>query len=171
MPSSDAQARLEKITSAGGWTAHVGLSREGEQICSMGNVGAERSVFLYWARGDKRLTFGIYSRSWNIPRRMPIKVAVWFDDHPHFVLHGFGGVPIHKDGVLFVIKAPQTIRNFIDQFRTARQMHIGMNLGDERTWVIEDMNGSDTIAAAFSDCIRALTARVPPWWEDWRGAT
>src|SRR5262245_56034928 len=167
--TTDAQAELREIASADGWTAHAGLAKNGRPACRIGIIGAERSVFLHWIQGDDNLILALARRSWSIPRGLPVATVVQFDRRSDFVLHGHGGIP-QKDYSTFAVKKPQTIRNFIEQFRTAGQMSIATSLAHEPAWTIKDMSGSDAIAAAFSDCIRARAARVPPWADERRVA-
>jgi hypothetical protein len=47
------------------------------------------------------------------------------------------------------------VRRFVDQFRTAAKLRVSFPGGSEREWVLS-MDGSDTIARKFTECVAAL---------------
>ena len=152
--ASSAHAEMKVVTRAGAWSAAAGTAGDtGKPMCMMMNTSDIRSFNIKWMMGSN-LFFHISKDNWNVPVGVEMPLAIRFDQETPFKVTAKGNANYPR-WIEFKIGDAADARHFLDQFRTAAKVSISFPGGSEREWVLS-MDGSDTIARKFTECVAAL---------------
>jgi len=155
--ASSAHAQMKIAARAGAWTAYVGINADGKPMCRMTSTSDIRNVHVKWASGN--LFIHLVKDNWKIPVHTEMPLAIQFDEEAPFegtAKSTLGGAHV----IEFVVRETADARRFIDQFATADRMRIKFG-GNEHDWVMR-MDGSDTIARRFTNCVAAVKKKMGP---------
>jgi hypothetical protein len=153
--ASSAHAEMKVVARSGVWAASAGTTSDtNKPMCQMHATSDIRSVYVKWTLGPG-LFIHINKDTWKIPQGSEMPIAMRFDQEKPFKSTA---KPLQNprwfNWIEVWIKDEADARRFIDQFASADRMMITFG-GNEGEWNLR-LDGSDTIARKFSECIAAL---------------
>jgi hypothetical protein len=152
--ASSAHAEMKVVARAGAWSAAAGgASDTGKPMCQMTNNSDIRSFHIKWLPVDD-LFINIGKDNWKVPAGVEMPLVIRFDQETPFKVTANGAADYPRYIGLKIDDAADA-RRFMEQFKTAAKLSISFPGGSEREWVLS-MDGSDTIAQKFTECIAAL---------------
>lgn len=152
--ASSVHAEMKPVARVGVWVANAGTTTDdtNQPMCSMAQSLDIRRVYVKWTIAHQ-LFLHIGKDTWNIPVGIEVPVAIRFDQDAPFK-GSAKRLGQRAAWIEFRVDAADALR-FIDQFATADKMRVAFDNGNERDWTLR-MDGSDTIAQKFTDCVAAL---------------
>jgi hypothetical protein len=151
--ASSAHAQMKVVSRAGAWTVSAGTSNDGKPMCSMTTVNDIRNVYFKWTLASFFVHVG--KDNWNVPRGAEMPLSLRFDQDAPF--KGTAKAHVSRTKMIELVIDAADLRRFIDQFGGADRLTITFG-GNESEWVLR-MDGSDTIAPKFAECIATVNKK------------
>jgi hypothetical protein len=159
LAASSAHAEMKPYAQAGAWTASAGTNSDGKPMCMMAATNDIRAVRVKWALAPG-LFVHFTKDNWNVPAGSEMPIAIRLDDRETFKGTARRSEKLRANMIEYHIKDAAEAMRFIDRFSAADTMRIAFS-GNERDWTFR-LDGSDTIAEKFSECIAALKKKQGP---------
>jgi len=154
---SSAHAEMKAFARAGAWSAYAGTATDSSKpMCRMTSSSDIRGVHVKWMIG-LGLFIHVTKDNWNVPTGVEMPLTIRFDQEAPFKGAAKRHVS-HPRLIELKIKEGADARRFMDQFETSDMLHVLFPGGSERDWVLR-MDGSDTIAQKFTQCVVALNKK------------
>jgi hypothetical protein len=152
--ASSANAEMKVVARAGALSASAGTTPgDGKPTCEMANRADIRTFLIRWNVGSE-LFIQVSKDNWKVPAGLEMPLAIRFDQEVPFKFTA-KGKPDQPRWIEFLIGDAADARHFVDQVSTAAKLSVSFPGGSEREWVL-NMDGSDTIARKFTECVAAL---------------
>ena len=152
--ASSAHAEMKVVARASAWSASAGTSSDlGKPMCMMTTHSDIRSFHIKWVVGSD-LFIHVSKDNWKVPVGVEMPLVIRFDQETPFKVTA-KGMADHPRFVEIKIDDAADARRLLDQLRTAGKLSVSFPGGSEREWALS-MDGSDTIARKFTECVAAL---------------
>ena len=156
-----AEAQVTTLRDAGSWRAVQAVDGS-SHVCSMHSSFPDGRIFFIHFTPAGEMLVQLSSPQWRMRTGFSIGLAIQFDRLPSRNMNSqVIYMPDSAAAMLQIAVNTDEMDGFIEDFKRSLNMSIIFRTGNEGNWTF-NLNGSASVADAFSECIERMPATTQP---------